>query len=322
MHLAIKDRLVGQHYDTYIIAEIGSNWRSLEDCLESIHSAKLAGADAVKFQLYTHDSLYGFPGFIRGSLDPRFLPKLKEQCDKDNVAFIMSSFSVEELKECDKYVHAHKIASSEMCHVPLLEAAKESGKPVIISTGAQTQSEIDVVSREIMKDYPHALMYCVAEYPAKYVALDTIRLMKERYNTVVGFSDHTLDCSIIPLVAQKLCAEIIEKHFKIREMETPDSNHSLLPHEFELMVKVLRGKPIAAPQEKDMVARHKRRIKATKQINPGDTLSYGENYGFYRSKEIDCFAESPLAAQHIEGKKASRLIKAFEGISLGCTQDI
>jgi N,N'-diacetyllegionaminate synthase len=148
-----------------IIAEIGSNWHSLDDCLSSIALAKNCGADAVKFQAYSHDALYGYrlsraelyhdedantltaravdiP--LAGTLPLDWLPTLKAKADSVGVEFMCSAFSVPLLNEVDKFVATHKVASAELTHIRMLERLREIGKPVILSTGASSMNDISI----------------------------------------------------------------------------------------------------------------------------------------------------------------------------------
>src|SRR5688572_30128176 len=121
----------------YFIAEVGSNWGSLDDCFKSIQLASAAGADAVKFQLFDQHALYGVDRDVAlsGVLDPEWLPKLKQKANSVGIDFMCSAFSPELVDAVDPYVHAHKVASCEMTHVRILEKLRHIGKPVILSTG-------------------------------------------------------------------------------------------------------------------------------------------------------------------------------------------
>lgn len=305
----------------YIICEIGSNWRNLQDCLDSIIQAKLSGADAVKFQLYTHKSLYGFSGDIAGKLDAAWLPDLKAQCDRVDIDFMCSAFSPELVAAVDPFVKRHKVASSEMCHVRMLERLKEIGKPVIMSTGAQTVLDIRAAI-QVLDKIPVTLMYCVASYPANEIDLQIIRIMTSEFSIPVGFSDHSLDYLNIPwMAAHMFGATVIEKHFTAIDAVTPDSGHSLNPDQFKKMVQKIRGeyKSVIGPTpgEKDMILRHKRRLIAIRDIETGDVLKEGYNFGIYRSLKDNTHAHSPFAVDVANGEKALRNIKTVDGVGPG-----
>lgn len=302
----------------YIIAEIGSNWTSLEDCLHSIIQAKLAGANAAKFQLYTSHALYGIDYFMKWSLPIAWIPQLKDQCDRVGIDFMCSAFSPELIDVVHPFVKVHKVASSEMCHVRMLECLNQIGKPVILSTGAQTVSDIHS-ALNIFKNVPVTLMYCVSAYPAYEIDLDIIDKLKERFNIPVGFSDHSIDYLNLPFFAWKTYnVPIIEKHFKAIDAQTPDSEHSLNRDQFRKMVQKIKGEYVSVigptPSEKDMILRHKRRLIAIKSIKRGDILEEGYNFGIYRSLMDDSKGMVPFAIDSFIHKKALVDIEAGHGI--------
>lgn len=322
----------------FIIAEIGSNWQTLEDCLSSIRAAKLAGANAAKFQLFNELALYGYSeaaiaaadnGFYLDTsgltgvspwLDPAWLPALKKHCDHVGIEFMCSAFSPEFADQVNKYVNIHKVASSEMYHKPLLDRLNTFGKPVIMSTAASTEPDIKMAMK-CLPGIEVCLMYCVGAYPAKDVDLRVIGLLKNLC-PYVGYSDHTTDVRIIPRAAYGWGACVIEKHFTATDAKTADSEHSLNPREFRLMVEAIRGIQSAAylgpqPDERDMMLKHKRRLKATSNIAKGETLSSSVNFGAYRSLVDDAHALAPFHMEFIEGTHATRDISVGEGIGPG-----
>lgn len=154
----------------FVIAEIGSNWSTLEDCLYSIRCAQVSGADAVKFQLYDPYAMYGSHEILRqndiwlndlhkalpepgwgkpdpyvmsGQLNPAWLPQLKAEADSVGIEFMCSAFSPELCDVVNRFVNIHKVASAEMCHLRILERMRSYGKPVILSTGAHPLVEIE-----------------------------------------------------------------------------------------------------------------------------------------------------------------------------------
>lgn len=312
----------------YIISEIGSNWTSLQDCLDSIIQAKLAGADAVKFQLFNHHALYGSgDGFndpatpMAGSLPELWLPKLKLQCDRLEIDFMCSAFSPELVAAVDPFVKTHKIASSEMCHLRILEKLKEIGKPVIMSTGAQTVQDI-ASALIVLGKTPVTLMYCVSSYPAYETDLHIIREMRHEFTLPVGFSDHSLDYLNLPSLAVNVfSATVIEKHFTAIDAKTPDSGHSLNPDQFKKMVQKIRGEyqSVVGPTlgEKDMILKHKRRLIAIRDIEIGDVFKEGYNFGIYRSLKENTHAYSPFAVDTANEQTALRSIKAGDGVGPG-----
>lgn len=320
MKIKVRDGLeIGDGCPTFIIAEVGSNWASISDCMTSISQAKLCGADAVKFQAFTHEALYGelppLGYFMKGTLPLEWLPKLKEKCDAVGIEFMCSAFSPELLDAVNKYVNIHKLASAEMNHKRMLEKLRGYSKPVIMSTGAATPSDIGV-SKDWLGSTPLVLLYCVAAYPARSVDLTLIPFLKNSFQTLVGYSDHTVDSVTIPLVATKYGACVIEKHVNFVGHNGPDAPHSLSTDEFMNMVSVLRGggEIRGSKQEQGMITRHKRRLIATMDIEVGATFIEGENFGIHRSLKDDTKALHPFAVDRVNGKLAKNKIMAGDGI--------
>lgn len=319
----------------FIIAEIGSNFRNLDDCLHSISMAKVAGADAVKFQLFDEIALYGMvldradiystvPSSLRDNvrawmLQLEWLPALKTKADAVGIEFMCSAFSPELLDAVDPFVRVHKLASAELTHVRMLEKLAKLGKPVIVSTGASGRKDIER-ALEILKPLPVFLLYCVAAYPAGDI---DFRMMEElkAFGHPVGFSDHTVDWAIIPKAAVDAGACIIEKHMTdIPDVQTPDRPHSLTVDQFKRMVQTIRGeRPFqwGSGEEKAMILRHNRRLIATQDVAHGAQLLEGVNFGIYRSLKDDTHALSPFHVANVHGKIAAKAIKAGDGIGPG-----
>ena len=314
-----------------IIAEVGSNFLYFGDCIKSIHEAKMAGASAVKFQLYTHKELYGFEGEAKGVLDPTWLPALKAEADKRGIDFLCTAFSPEGYDVVNPYVKTHKVASSECCHLRILQKVRSLGKPVILSTGAKGVEDIrgavKVLSEGVWGEgigippagVPVILMYCVVAYPANEVNLDTIKTLRDEFHLPVGYSDHTTDVCNIPKLAVDKGATVIEKHFTvIPEVATPDQPHSLNPHQFRNMVKSIRGELATAigptAQEKTALLRYNRRLIATKDLSPGDELQEGINFGIFRSLKDDTRSAHPFMINEFIGKRMKVGLKSGDGL--------
>lgn len=318
-------RQIGDKQPVLIIAEVGSNWLTFQDCIDSIVKAKSAGADAVKFQLFDAKALWGFnqDGALKavGALPPEWLPKLAEKAKACGIEFMCTAFSPELYDVVDPYVSIHKIASAEACHIRILEKVKSYGKPVILSTGAKGEQDI-LAAVNVLGHTPKILMYCVAAYPAEDVNLDVISTLASKFNTPVGYSDHTTSTTQIPGGAIRRGACVIEKHFTvIPESHTPDRGHSLSPEQFGRMVKGLReGVPALiapTPSEKPMILRHNRRLIATRDISVGEQMQEGENFGIYRSLKDDTHAFHPFAVGMVHGSIAKKPIAAGHGIGPG-----
>ena len=185
-------REIGDGCPPFIVAEIGSNWRTLEDCMTSISQAKACGADAVKFQLFDWDSLYGLEVEFETLLDYEnasteaswnpdidqirieqagkgkinehtllleWLPKLKEKADAVGIEFMCSAFSPELIDAVDPFVNLHKVASAESTHVRMLERLRVIGKPVFLSTGAHGVEDIRAALSVLQEDWSLAFKF-------------------------------------------------------------------------------------------------------------------------------------------------------------------
>ncbi len=250
----------------FIIAELSANHRQdLELAKDTIHAMKEAGADAVKLQTYTPDTMTidcdnQYFQIKQGTLwdgktfyelyKEAYTPwewhyELKELAENLGLVFFSTPFdktAVDFLEELG--VPIYKIASFEITDIPLIEYVASKGKPIIISTGIATLCDIQeaVEACKRMGNDQIILLKCTSAYPAplEEINLRTIPNMAETFDCIVGLSDHTLGISV-PIAAVALGAKVIEKHFILsRNIETPDKEFSLTPEEFKEMVKAIR----------------------------------------------------------------------------------
>lgn len=264
--MTIGKRKVGPGNPVWIIAELSANHnQDFDEAVRLIRAAKEAGADAVKLQTYTEDTLTidcdnEFFRIGKGTIwagrtlydlykeahTPwEWQPKLKEIANNLGLELFSSPFdktAVDFLEAMD--VPAYKIASFELVDIPLIQYVAGTGKPIILSTGMATLAEIDeavTAAREAgCKEL--ALLKCTSAYPAKpeEMNLRTILHMAEAFGVPVGLSDHTRGI-VVPVAAAVLGACIIEKHFTLsRSVPGPDTAFSLEPQEFKAMVDAIR----------------------------------------------------------------------------------
>jgi len=265
-YLKIKNRRIGPGYPCYVIAEMSANHnQNYDEAVKIIEVARAAGADAVKLQTYTPDTLtidcdreyfqidegtiwqgqnlYRLYG--QAYTPWEWQPKLKKVADRLGLDLFSTPFdatAVDFLEEMD--VPAHKIASFEIVDLPLIRRIAETAKPVILSTGMATLAEIEEAVGVIRGtgNQQLALLKCTSAYPAKSedMNLTTIEHLSRTFKVPTGLSDHTLDLAV-PVVAVTLGACIVEKHFTLsRSTEGPDSEFSLEPDEFKAMVEAVR----------------------------------------------------------------------------------
>ena len=263
--IMIGQKEIASGCSTYIIAEMSANHgQSYDEAVKIIHAAKEAGADAIKLQTYTPDTItidcdneyFRISGTIwegrnlydlyKEAYTPwDWQPKLKEVANDLALDLFSTPFdntAVDFLEEMG--VPAYKIASFELVDIPLIQRVAKTGKPIIMSTGMATLAEIDeaVQTAKEAGCKELALLKCTSGYPADpaEMHLRTIPHMAEAFSLPIGLSDHTLGIAV-PVAAVALGACIVEKHFTIsRAVPGPDSAFSLEPHEFKAMVEAIR----------------------------------------------------------------------------------
>lgn len=225
-----------------IVAEVGSNWFNVIDCVDSIGSAKRSGADAVKFQIFTYKELYGVEGGPMGFELPRaWIPELKDVADAHNIEFMCTAFSPDGYEFIDKFVKTHKIASMEITHLDILKTVNSFKKPVYLSTGGASPFQV-MEALAYLPDCEVTVLYCVPQYPARSTWLPQMALLQELTRKPIGFSDHSLEIIQMPLWAKAMGAEVIEKHVNFVQLagDTPDSPHSLNEYEFTVMCRAIK----------------------------------------------------------------------------------
>lgn len=269
IELSLKGRLVGAGRPTFIIAEAGSNHDGkLAQAKELIDVAAEAGADAVKFQVFRAPHLYpegvGIVQTPAGPLDlyaflkahevPRdWLKPLAEYAEACGLLFLASVFDEEAADWLDEVeVAAHKIASPELTHLPLLAHVARKGKPVILSTGLSRLGDIEEAVGTVQQqgNRQMALLHCVSAYPAppEDCNLRVIETLRRAFQLPVGFSDHTADPTTAPVLAAALGATILEKHFTLdRRLAGPDHAFALEPKELRQMVDAVREVHLLGP---------------------------------------------------------------------------
>lgn len=319
---------------TYIIAELSANHNHNFDlAVRTIEAMAEAGADAVKIQTYTPDSLvmdvdneyFGpikgglWDGIKRydlykvGMLPYEWQPKLQKVATDLGLDFFSTPFDLPGVDFLEKMnVPKYKIASFEINDIPLIRYVAKKHKPMIISTGVGDEEDIRLALETCYKEGNHdiALLKCTSEYPAtlEQANLLTIPDMKKRFGVKVGVSDHTMG-SLVPTVAVSLGAEIVEKHFILaRSCGGPDSAFSMEPQEFKEMVNNIRNVEKALGEVKyditDRQRQKRRSLYAKRDIAVGEVFS-DENIGSYRPG----FGLSPQYYDVIIGKRSHREIK-------------
>lgn len=304
--IKIGTRNVGTGHPVYVIAEISANHhQSFDQAVKIVRAAKDAGADAVKLQTYTADTITiacdREPFRVGGGTiwDGRNLhdlyaeaytpwewqPKLKQIAADLGMDCFSSAFdatAVDFLEEMG--VPAHKVASFELVDIPLIQKMARTSKPLIMSTGMATVAEIEeaVQAAQQAGSTQIALLKCTSAYPARAeeMHLRTIPELAQRFAVPAGLSDHTMGIAV-PVAAVALGACIIEKHITLWRSEPgPDSAFSLEPHEFKAMVDAVRvaekalGEVHFGFSEKEASSRvFRRSLFVVKDVKRGDLFT-------------------------------------------------
>lgn len=336
-HIQIGNKKIGEGSETFIIAEMSANHnQDFNKAVEIIKRAKEAGADAIKLQTYTPDTITldcdnEYFQIKQGTIwDGTTLhklyqeahtpwewqPRLKEEAEKEGLICFSSPFdktAVDFLEEMD--VSAYKIASFEITDIPFIEYIASKGKPVIMSTGIATLSDIEeaINACKRMGNEQIILLKCTSAYPAPMdtINLRTIPNMAETFDTIIGLSDHTLGTHV-SVASVALGAKVIEKHFTISRSEGgPDAAFSMEPAEFKEMVKGIRnvekalGTVTYELTEKQKRSReHSRSLFIVKDINKGELFTE-ENVKSIRP----AFGMETKYFKDVIGEKASADIK-------------
>ena len=265
-HIQICDRRIGPGQPVYIIAELSANHhQDFERAARLIHAAKDAGADAIKLQTYTPEtitirsdrsefrigggtlwdgrSLYELYGEAFTPWD--WQPILKKMANDAGLALFSSPFDETAVDFLEGMaVPAYKVASFELVDIPLIQKMARTGKPLIMSTGMATAEEIEEALAAARQEGTTeiALLKCTSAYPspADEMNLRTIPELARKFDVPAGLSDHTVGIAV-PVAAAALGACIIEKHLTLsRADHGPDSAFSLEPDEFRAMVDAVR----------------------------------------------------------------------------------
>ena len=300
MEICIGKNKIGDNYPAFIVAEMSANHgHDLNKATELVYAAKEAGANAIKLQTYTADTLtlnHKSKDFFinKGPWKGRYMhdlykdaytpwewhAQLLELANNIGITLFSSPFDPTAVDFLDELnMPAYKIASPEVIDLPLIRKVAQTGKPIIISTGSATVSQINEALTCVKKESASevALLKCTSEYPAspEDIHLKTIPHMKDSFKCIVGLSDHTMGVGVA-IASVAFGAKIIEKHFVMdRNDKTADSFFSATPEEFKLLVDNVRTveKAIGTvnyPLEKKAA---KRCLIVVKDVKSGDLFS-------------------------------------------------
>ena len=324
----------------FIIAEIGINHNgSLNRAKKMIRIAKKSGADAVKFQSYITGNLVTksekqmpyqlknnkrkisqFKMLKNSELDFRQQLNLKKYCKFKNIEFISTPYDETSAKYlCKIGVKKIKIASTDITNVPFLKFILKLKKEVIISTGATSLDELKEIFNVIFKKNLKnkiTILQCTAFYPCneKELNINSIKVLREKFKTNVGFSDHSLSL-VSGALAYAAGAKVIEKHFTLnKKMIGPDHKSSLSPTELKKYIKNIRDAEIMMGSMEKKIQKSEKLIKSViqKSIFLKKNILKG-----YKIKKKDTIIMRPSTSikpkffEKIIGKKAKKNLKAY-----------
>ncbi len=327
--------------EVYVIAEMSANHGgSLDTALRIVREAAKAGADCLKIQTYTADSItincasedfkingglwdgYKLYDLYTDAGTPyEWHVRIKEECDRYGIDFLSTPFDNKAVDFLEGIgCEAYKIASFELVDIPLIEYTASKGKPMIISCGMSTideiQDAIDACHREGNDQI--VLLKCCSEYPANWKDMHIANIpdMIKRYKLPVGLSDHSSG-NIAAVVAVSVGACVVEKHVKIEGIESADSRFSMSMNQFADLVKAVRdartivGDVRYGPTDGELEnLKFRRSLFAVKDIEIGDEITLDNVRSIRPSNGI-----RPKYLKEMKGKKAKSALKYGEPIT-------
>jgi N-acetylneuraminate synthase len=335
--IQIGQRTIGSGHPVYIVAEISANHRQdFDEAVKLIHAAKQAGADAVKFQTYTpdtltidcdaadfrhgegslweHKSLYEL--YQSAYMPWEWQPQLKQVAAGIDIDFFSTAYdhsAVDFLEAMD--VPAYKIASFELIDLPLIKRVAETGKPVFLSTGMATLAEIENAVRVANDSGADriVLLKCTSAYPAgaDHMNLRTLTHMANHFGLPCGLSDHSLGHTCV-VAAVALGAVMVEKHFTLsRHSDSADSGFSTEPEEFKAMVEDIRmvemalGKVKYGPNPSEAESlKFRRSLYIVEDVEQGERLTTDNVRSIRPGQGL-----APTFLNQVIGRKANRSLK-------------
>lgn len=326
----------------YIIAEMSANHGgNIENAFEIVRQAAKAGADCVKIQTYTADTItincdneyfkihgglwdgYNLYNLYEDAYTPwEWQKSIKEECDRNGIDFLSTPFdntSVDFLEEIG--CEAYKIASFELVDIPLIEYAASKGKPMIISTGMGSPEEIAeaVEACKRVGNDQIVLLKCTSEYPAVWsdMHLGNIPDMRERFGVPVGLSDHSPG-SLGPVVGVTLGACVVEKHVRLDTVDSADSAFSMTLEQFGQMVEdVKNAKSIAQGPDYQLTDGEKDSLKFRRSLFAVKPIKKGEQFTAENVRSIrPSYGLHTRYLKEIIGKTADRDIPFGEPLSM------
>lgn len=327
----------------YMIAEMSANHSGkLENALKIVEEAKKAGADCVKIQTYTADTLtidcdkdyfrlkgglwdgYNYYDLYKEAYTPwEWQKTIKDKCEELEMDFLSTPFdktSVDFLENMG--VEFYKIASFELVDIPLIEYVASKGKPIIMSCGMASIEEIEEAISACLKyeNNQIILLKCCSQYPANYADMNVavIEDMQKRFPFPIGLSDHSLG-TLASVVAVSLGAKVIEKHICLdRNIKNPDSDFSMEIHEYKRLVQdvndalLIKGYPTY-----DLTTSEKNGLKIRRSLFAVKPIKKGELFTDENIKSIrPGMGLKPKYYSHLIGSSAKQNYEYGDPIQL------
>lgn len=320
--------------EVYIIAEMSANHGgSLENALEIVRQVATTGADCLKIQTYTADSItidcnsenfqihgglwdgYKLYDLYTDAGTPyEWQAKIKEECEKNGLDFLSTPFDNQAVDFLESIgAEAYKIASFELVDIPLIKYAASKGKPMIISCGMGSEEEIEQAVEACKKvgNDQIVLLKCCSEYPANWDDMHLANIIDmKKYNSYVGLSDHSIGY-LAAVVGVSVGACVIEKHVKLEGVDSADSKFSMTISDFKDMVKNVRnakriiGNIQYGPTKGEQSnLKFRRSLFAVKNIKKGEIFSKDNIRSIRPSMGL-----KPIMYDEIIGKKAKKNIE-------------
>ena len=329
---------------TFVVAEMSANHSSnISNAFKIIDHAKIIGVDAIKIQLYKanritinsskkdfkiknkswkkYKNLFNL--YKKAETPFAWYDTLSRYCKKKKIILFSSVFDLDtvdflEKKNCPIY----KIASPEITDIPLLEKVAKTGKPIIISTGLASKKDLDLAVNTLKKNKCRkiVILKCTSAYPAPLNELNlaAIKTLKNRYKTIVGFSDHSLGV-VAPTIAVSLGAKVIEKHINLEKNKiSVDDFFSLKISEFHEMIKNIRDTEKIIGNENIKISKNSlKNLAGRKSIYVIKNIDKGEIFTKQNISSIrPSFGLHPKFLKFLLGKKSKKNLKFGQKMKL------
>ncbi len=340
----IKNIFDQRNKRTFVVAEMSANHSSnISNAFKIIDHAKIIGVDAIKIQLYKanritinsskkdfkiknkswkkYKNLFNL--YKKAETPFAWYDTLSRYCKKKKIILFSSVFDLDtvdflEKKNCPIY----KIASPEITDIPLLEKVAKTGKPIIISTGLASKKDLDLAVNTLKKNKCRkiVILKCTSAYPAPLNELNlaAIKTLKNRYKTIVGFSDHSLGV-VAPTIAVSLGAKVIEKHINLEKNKiSVDDFFSLKISEFHEMIKNIRDTEKIIGNEDIKISKNSlKNLAGRKSIYVIKNIDKGEIFTKQNISSIrPSFGLHPKFLKFLLGKKSKKNLKFGQKMKL------